>query len=95
MNMEGVLEETLDLLPEDAPSKVITMLSGLRDKIKHQTTAIDLKKKLISDQEAEKQEVDEKITALELKIRHAKSLKGDSQSDLQERAKLDQDQLGN
>ena len=91
--MESSLEETLDLIPEDAPGKVMSMLSGLRDKIKHQTTAIDLKKKLISDQEAEKQETDEKITALELKIRHAKSLKGDSQSDLQERAKIDQDKL--
>ena len=91
--MDESLEQTLELIPEDAPGKVLSLLSNLKEKIRHQTTAIDLKKKLISNQEAEKQEVDEKITALELKIRQAKSLKGDSTSDLQERAKIDQDGL--
>ena len=91
--METSLEESLDLIPEDAPSKVMTLLTTLKEKIIHQTTAIDLKKKLISNQESEKQEIDEKITALELQIRHAKALKGESTSDMQEKARLNQDGL--
>lgn len=89
--MDPSLEDTIDLIPEDAPNKVLGLLSSLRDKIKNQTTAIDLKKKLISDQENEKQEVDAKITALELKIRRAKSLKGESTSDMQEKANINQE----
>ena len=87
------MEQTLELIPEDAPSKVMTLLTTLKEKIIHQTTAIDLKKKLISNQESEKQEIDEKITALELQIRHAKALKGESTSDMQEKARLNQDGL--
>ena len=91
--MDTSLEDTIDLIPEDAPGKILGLLSTLRDKIKNQTTAIDLKKKLISDQESEKQEVDAKITALELKIRQAKGLKGESTSDMQEKANIPQDGL--
>ena len=86
--MELSFEETaaIDSIPEETPGKVVSLLSELKNKIKGQTTAIDNKKQLIRNLEEDKSELDEKITALELKIRAAKGLTGDSESDRQERA---------
>ena len=88
--MDLTFDETnvIDSIPEETPGKVVTMLSALKDKIKGQTTAIDNKKQLLKNLEDDKSELDEKITALELKIRAAKGLTGDSESDKQERANI-------
>ena len=88
--MDLTFDETsvIDSIPEETPGKVMNMLTALKDKIKGQTTAIDNKKQLLKSLEDDKSEIDEKITALELKIRAAKSLTGDSESDKQERANI-------
>ena len=88
--MDLTCDETnaIDSIPEETPGKVMMMLSALKDKIRGQTTAIDNKKQLLKSLEDDKSEVDEKITALELKIRAAKSLTGNSESDNQERANI-------
>ena len=88
--MDLSYEETtaIDSIPEDTPAKVIGLMADLKDKIRGQTTAIDNKRQLIKNLEDDKSDLDEKITALELKIRAAKSLTGDSESDKQERANI-------
>ena len=78
----------VDSIPEDTPAKVIGLMADLKEKIRGQTTAIDNKRQLIKSLEDDKSELDEKITALELKIRAAKALTGDSESDKQERANI-------
>ena len=88
--MDLTFDETaaIDSIPEETPGKVVLLLSGLKEKIKGQMTAIDNKKQLLKNLEEDKSELDEKITALELKIRAAKSLTGNSESDKQERANV-------